>query len=123
MEYTKGKLEVQGTNAVSNSVSINSGKIPIAHIWLPVSYEDKDKDKDYNLLNGEALANARRIVHCCNNYDALYEACISVQRYNKAAKEGRLKNEEAGDYWEVVNDEIKAALEQATRSWWKCWNT
>ena len=62
MEYTKGKLEVQGTNAVSNSVSINSGKIPIAHIWLPVSYEDKNKrEADWWTRHD---VNGRRTIRC-----------------------------------------------------------
>ena len=45
----------------------------------------------------------------------LVTALESVDRYNKAAKEGRVSNDEGHDYWEVVMDEVEQVLAEVKK--------
>jgi len=58
MSYTKGKLEVKESSQGFCRV------------------ETENEETICNLGNdSDALSNAKRIVHCVNNYDGLVEAC------------------------------------------------
>lgn len=60
MKHTQGKWEVEGFC------------IKVGDKFDAVIAECKD-------LNGEALANAKRIVHCVNNFDELLEALKAMK--------------------------------------------
>ena len=58
---TEGKWEVEGNNAINHSLSVKTGKTILFHVWLPAPYDNTSTNLDYNLLNQEAMANARLI--------------------------------------------------------------
>lgn len=104
--HTEGKWDIQGgTNKKGDLFIWKSGEYYGGHAIATVHGE----------IEEGAEANAHRICQCVNNFDGLLDALKSVQRYNKSAKEGKINLDEAGDYWEVVMDEVTEAVAAAEK--------
>lgn len=111
--HTSGKWEVSGklpyiiaTTAppyrLSGETIISRGTETGGQDWPAISNEERE-------------ANAKHICKSVNGWDELVMALESVQRYNKAAKERRVSNDEGHEYWEVVMDYVKQALANAQK--------
>ena len=71
-------------------------------------------DFNHSALDADAIRFMNEMPsRICSSHDALLTACESVQGYKKAAEEGRVGDEDAGDYWGMVMDEIDTAIAKA----------
>jgi len=83
MSYTKGKLEMKNVESKKTLVYIKLKIKDNAIGYVGGVYKQKTKE--------EALANAKRIVHCVNNYDGLVEMLKKIDKFGSALLQDKIK--------------------------------
>ena len=122
MSHTKGEWAVatiDGGEANDEIItSVNGCLVTICEVFGEGNYSEArpngEEEPHYEVSASEAKANAKRIVQCCNNHDALVEALELALMGIEAAIEKCPQNNDTNFIgYALTSDKIRGALKSA----------